>query len=837
MDSSLRRNLGVALIAAAVFVFCLALSGCDSNEDSKQETSGWEARWQEADKWAQAEGTAWKRTDEPLVLFKDKDAKKVVYVQKDALYAEQDDEADSAEPPKPQRLLELPSDSGVYLRNGNTLLIGAKLNEEIPDNSMRGEWHAVMLDGAAPRAVKLESGIHDPERLLSVTVDAKQQTFLLVFQEDGSNRETVYHAGADDFAIVEYGYVEDAVYAQYVKLLEARKEQAVFQKEAYLEAKDGVTAGVYEDDRGTLFVTTTAEGYLGAVRYPLQIGATVSWKTSSVGQSQVLAFIQNQNGERTAVMPFLSSSYRMEALPELAEDGWLMVNERMFYNADNNRIETVHYVGDWPNMLKAERRSFDIASLKLSIASARNGELIYNPDGGEGNVVKLSVFDLINANEPIERLLIRGAKLSPKPLQAEPNSSEQFVTDAIEQRLPQAALDYLLEEAYSIPQQVKEIMDGSSDPCLFCDPDGYYQPQVRSIDGVWHMLYRESMYRIDEEAKKLVLIGKWPVSEAVTSGEGANLYTAQDYVYADGFWYVADTFANRVTKLDDKFSLVAEVKLASPYRMTKTKSGSLLVDSLQGVVELGREKLNVIAVTDAKAKKLRVSDTEDQPPVRVLYVDKTNGNTWFDAGGFIGIYNKQLKQISKAFVGYNKSGSSSLKVLPYQKQMLVVLDHKLEIFSASGKWERTIPYPEQAQTYVCSGWSQGQNSTILDAEQGILYTVHGCAVIAVDIDKGEAKLLFQQNEAAIGKLAYIREQHLLMFSLDGVGRYGVGTDSPFKGSNELVVMRLSTGESKRLQFEKGWLTSGAIKDNQQLLFSSAGSAWGEAASLELRDLE
>ncbi len=780
------------------------MTGCEQSGDTET------ARWKEMNTWPVAERKVAIQSDILEVLYKDVELKNMIYAADGAIWFEQ---AKLEGEVAPKRLIDVQATEAYYYRNGETMLIGIPIHQDNPENYHRGDWYAVSLGVENPVITKLEGNSNDPRETLTVTMTEKPWLFIFsVGEQDGRFSEYAYHSGDSGFLPinVETGAGGDAGYEAYAKMRPKLEAEPIrFKREMPLENKDGWSASAYEDERGTIAVMTQSGKLTGAIRYPSHKLESFIWKRDLLGKSQPFALLRYENGENIAAFPFAGGASVLEAEPELFEEEWRMIDPLNFYKAYEDSIKTIHYTSpESGRVYYANHRSFSVSEAKLS--DENSGLLTYiNKDG---NLNHLSTFDLIHGHDLLEQAWMKDSL----PIeQSDLKRSVEEWQQLSDQSIPQAVLDSLWHTE-EIQAEVMRIIENLQDPCIYCGPDYAPQIQVRSISSVWHVLYGKELYRLED--KKLKKLGNLPIQGHVTIGEGANGYTAQDYTYSGGYWYVSDTFADRLLKLDDKFDTVAELPLPSPTHIMLLEDGLIEVESLKGSTVLRSDNLMVVRGTKSKKESIKSTASSEQQVESIsLYKDPETGNIWLTAGeGSIGIYHPQSRTLTKHFVGYSESGYSRIKLLPYQGDMLVLLDHRLERLNADGTWQQTIKFPETSDKYSCYGWRAGENSHVFDESGGRIYLVHDCGIIGIDIDNGISSVMFSQNDSNIGRIALVQDK--VVFSMEG--RDAMGNYEPlYPHSNELVTISVNSGAVQRYRLEKGWFSDRMIDSGQLLLWS------------------
>lgn len=815
-------------VAALLLAVGLAIAIVACTEQASEEKSAASLRWKEIERLPQAETTFLNQTDEQVVLYRNAEAKLAIYVDQGRIIAERADLVSNMEDGL-QELFIMQGDQGVYYHNENYILIGVALTPDNPDSFAFGEWYSVDLSnsGEAPKAARLTESFVDPRAIISITQGNQPAfTLLAVQQEDDERyREYIFMPANPTLQMV---HIESGAGGQedYEAYLKQRPEKTTdileLEHSLPLIQQDGMTAGAYTDARGSIILTINPDGLTSSIRYANQSLDQMVWKKDANGAASLLGLFRHSGGSQT--LSTIGQYGVMEGVAELLEEDWHMIGSRSFYKADDSSVSTVQFIESYPNstiLIQPSRKYLDLSRLKARFLNADRGLLAYMVGEEERN---LSVYDILNQVD-----VEAGAPWQQPALDLMPSELAQsvpFWEPASE--IPQGVYEAMLEQdtirEREIPIEVKTIIDKSQDPCLTCDPDSWTQLQVRVIGGIWHVLARESLYQIVPAG--LIELGRLPIKTASTWGEGANLYTAQDYLYLDGYWYVTDTFADRVIKLDGEFNIKAEAKLPSPYQLNEDGNGDIAVVSLKGASTLSKDDLRVLIDSGSVSSiKLKIKDmNRAEWPNLSIYKDERSGNVWMANRGYVGLYIEKKKTFSARFIGYPDSGRTIIRVMPYEDEVLVLLDHKLERFSANGEWKSTIDFPETASAdkVSCRAWPPGENSTQFAPETGQLFLVHGCGIINVDLNKGTSRLLFAQHYSAIGPLIYAEGQ--LVFSLNGQDSYASSNlDMQTMVTNELVMLNTADGSLQRYRLDGQWTTDRLTDKGEVLLWNGQAS--------------
>lgn len=822
MNKSRKIMLGIAVLLLAVMITVLTRYERFESKPSLTETAIKQPakdRWAEIDRWKAAASSFQLDANEPIILYKNDLNQQAVYALNGVIRYEtslgQDDRVITEE--TSQELFKLPGAKGVYWINGDNLLIGVSVEPDNPESYMRGKWYSIQLDAqpksmASPKVTEIADAYQDPSSVLTVTVTDQPVLFVLAIAEDSERfREYAYRPGDSGFSYINIevgsnGADGDAAYAKFISLRpEQTAETLKFVKVLSDDKQTDKSLHAFEDDRGTIIAAEWSDNRLNIMRYAGYRAERLVWKRDIVGeQFPLVLFSHSATKDQIVSFPYGGSVSVLEAAPELLDEEWRMVDIRSFYKTSEDAIDTVRYVRGEVFYSPLIRRHFD---MDMSLANEEQGLLTYGTTAG--SIQTLSVFDLLLGEGSLDQMWLN----EPLDIQLLDGYREEHSEPTIKSALPQVLWDRAWNDT-KVPEEVQKAFDASDEDCFpDCDPDFADQLQIRSIDGIWYLLQGKQLYRL--EGEKFKLITDLPISLKSTFGEGTNGYTAQDFVQADGNWYVTDTFADRVIKLNDKFVITGQLELPVPTHLKAAGKGRLEVVSLKGnsIVDMGKMQI----INEQPAASVNVSSsksTESEIGVTSYYKDPRTGKEWIAVYGNVFVLSKQggKTKLLQHFIGYPDSGRTIVKIIPYENDIAAVSDYRLERFGANGQWKETVLFPVNES--LCEEWPQGENSHVYDPEKGRIFLVHGCGVFQVDMASGMAILIFAQSGANIGKVSLYDGR--LVFSVDAM-KYS-STSKPYPHSNEIVAIDTASGKITRHPLAKGWISDGSFtgdtKDNR-----------------------
>ncbi|MEX2416605.1 MAG: hypothetical protein WD424_10705 [Paenibacillaceae bacterium] len=802
----MKQRLFTAVSITAFLLIVIAISLY--NREQEIPPSPLTDAWAEMSTWSLADRRFPSHPEEPLLLYEDEKMKKSIYIQDGMLRSLSLDNTQD----EGTILLNIEAADSYYWRSGNTLLLAIPIHQGNPDNYMRGEWYAIDLgdtEAIQPSILKLEDAFIDPGKLLTVTIVEAAELFLLVEDNDNVHfNEYFYAAGESRLSYVNLEIPRNDESYYKMHYLNNRPQATVdvqhFQKETPYPLADGSSIYAYEDDRGTLLVYHSgADNYRNAIRYAGVKLINVALKTDILGNAYPLIWTDGPITNTASMSyPTMGNGTSLHPTEELLNDEWRMVNMRHFYRIDGNTLKTIRFESrQGPLYSDPEHRAYELPGQPVD---DHHGLLAL-----ESNGIKryLSVFDLLNGRGALNELWMQDL---PATLTSSVGERAKEDWELLNEAALPAEIAEHIWKSEELPKEVSDAANRQSESeCILdCDPDFYNIPQIRSIEGTWHMLIGDNFYQVKDG--KLSLLGQFPITTAFTHGEGNNGYTALDYTRIGTDWYVADTYGDRVIKLDDKLEVIAEYPLSTPSHIVIIDKDKLQVKSLQGITTLD---LNLSWIDEAEDIPVKVKSAEPSEqlfPKISHYIDKKLGTHWVYTGqGKLITYNPASKQYKTIFIGNPQSGRAIVRIFPYQDEILVLSDYRLHRFNPDGQWKDTIDFSRGTGDGKYNKTPTGENSYVVDSANGQIFIVQGARIVTIDLTNDFAYTLFQQDYSDIGKLSFYKDR--LLFTLEGNPYYDPGEST--EHSNELIVIHPRTGAVHRYGLESGWYSEGL--DEQQ----------------------
>ncbi|WP_127530967.1 hypothetical protein [Paenibacillus kobensis] len=754
--------------------------------------------------------------NEPLLLYQDETTKQSVYVQDGSIIYESAVGADRArESIRP--LITLSGEQAYYWRNGSTLLIGDYAGEN-------GVWHTATIGEDAADAVTLNDIPFDP-KYISITVSDQLNFFLLETTENyGTKEYGVLPGYAETYAVnAESGFWLDAEpgsgtdesgSAVSAPHSAPASKTGKFDREAVFPFKDGSKLYTFEDHSGTIiFYIADEPGIIW--RYNGLFPDDFALKKDLHGYPYPLGLFSSSNGLSMMSFPNYSMQSRLPAEPELLSEDWVMVDLFNFYRIRDDRIETIRFDREYDNLPSVHRTSYSTAGANYE--STEGERFTYRTSEGTRYV---SLYDLMNAADNGTGMRGQWLQELTHPLTLDGQTAVAEAQDAqTDRRLPQQ-ITSRIRESNRLPEQVEEAVSSDSiDECFTGCGDAWEEMQARLIDGIWYILKEDELYRLEDG--KPALVRKLPLGTASTIGEGVDYYGAQDYLKSGNDWYFADTYSDRIVKIDGtSFDISAELEIPMPHAIRLLSNGHLQVDSLKGRTLLDTD-FNVLEQTAAPKTTItstKESSEEDPYSEEAYYKDPNTGIRWVYEDSQLVLYNPKQRTYRSLFVGYSVNDSASGKIIPFRGQVLMLFDTRMYRFDAEGRWLSTIEIPRSNPDGIYDMTPHGEGSYALDEKNGMLFFVQGYRILRIDLQKGQAEPVFSQLYSDIGNLLLYEDK--LMFSMEG--NPVVLADDRKTATNELITIDTKTKLTTRYRLDSGWFSESLTRHNSDTSLLLAG---------------
>ncbi len=320
------------------------------------------------------------------------------------------------------------------------------------------------------------------------------------------------------------------------------------------------------------------------------------------------------------------------------------------------------------------------------------------------------------------------------------------------------------EECYTIEPIPDELHQAVGE--VYFASDYGFARTFKKLGDYWYVLVEKELYQY--ENSKLQKLGNIPVTVSVSTGEASGGFGARDFIQAKDGWYFADTEGSRVIKLNSQFRLEAELPILFPHQLIAVDDGLRIITMTS---ELHVDwNLNVKQTNELNFDKASGMTELQLQNADSSYKDQHTGMLWYSLNGKLTQYKEKEKQYRSMYIGYNINFHGSVRIKPYKDEVLVVMDKRLERFDRTGNHIGSIIYPRAEPDGIYDQTPYGENSIVLDDEQGMLYLVQGYRILGIDLETGQVSTVFRQNYANIGKLQ--QKNGKLLFLLQSDIEYG-----------------------------------------------------------------
>ncbi|MBD0381063.1 hypothetical protein [Paenibacillus sedimenti] len=755
-----------------------------------------EKRLSEIRDWKIAERRFTTDSREPLILLHND--KQIVYIQNNQIRYEVVGGSGFQNIP-----LSFPSArTGYVWRDGKTAYIGLSTGSE--SNRKQGDWYEINLTAAAGNPLKRLGELQlAPEEVQAVRFSNKPLGALFLEKKADSYQEFwINGQGKGQFFVNDYSIMKDPKGKQ---LGAISADQAVFDR-----VHEYNNLFVMEDERGLLVYQNgqlspsifRLSGYKLGQAQSITVDESLRSQPPYSGSNAILLSIMNvQEGSLKGILLPANSPTPFSLAPKLMEEGWTLVGGLSFVRMKEGLLQTISYPMnegiEYPEQHEAAVPVADISKL------TRSGMVVQ----GEKEGVKqyLSLNDVMNTRSEAAGPALWMRMLQPgrmvKAEKQDTASKEIFMKFP---QIPSSVTDALNDDA--IPEGLRNALKqrdylGSGDIAS--------THVVRKSGDEWHVLTDERMEQWDG-VQGLKELGRLPVKTHCTTSNYVICTTAADFAKVDGFWYVADTYHNRILKLDDRFGMIEQVNFPMPTKLFFTDDGKLLnVEGLQGVASYTMllEQVSLQPAAPITVDKLPKEEIAASPEG---FYEDSNRMQWVFQSNRLYVYDPNKQTVLTHFTGAMTNMAGTAKIIPYSNKVLLVLDDRIHVFDIKGHWLKEISFPRTQPDGIYVSTPKGENTYALDHELGMLYLIQGFRLLRIDLNDGEVTPLFWQLNANMSKVQMDRGKLYLTFQTAN------GYDAP-DAHNEMVICDIKTGRLTRFKISEGFTLDRITKVHELIL--------------------
>ncbi|SDW15305.1 hypothetical protein [Paenibacillus sp. CF384] len=655
--------------------------------------------------------------------------------------------------------------------NGDYLLIGAQLTEDNAQDdvsSASGAWLAIRIE-PAPVVIEDTNLFFGPHEVLSIRLTEEPRLFLLKVRNGSGFSEEAFDPSHDGWETINRGTMD----ASAPETSGTTPDLHVLTNNRVFLLPEGPTVYSFLDE-GSSIVYFKDPHYL-VRRYDGYELLQVKRIPFLEDTPQLIGQFRNQAGEE--FMSFLN--YELSPLPvepRLWQEEWQAFNYRTFTHVAPDKLEILQYEDEIPSDREAEASAESVTAVTTKYPPkftqfptngltwiASRGSLVEYEDNGR--IISLSWPDIINTEEA-ELESIRSSPLQNFTIKNE--NRKPYTT------FSQSILEWRFEEDNTnaaVPQELRDAIDQ-----LYREEDYSYAKTFRKIGTTWFVLIDRHFYQYQSGA--LTEIGELPVTVTVKIGEAAGGIGARDFMRWQGSWIVTDTEASRVLKLNDKLEITAVIYIPTPYKLTlKGQQLQIASTGLTWIVDQNLNRINVKSQgyqSTAKLSKVDYPNFHEQE----WYYDEKSGITWYYLLGSLYQVQEKKKQYRSFYLSENENMQAHVRIIPYQDEVIVLLDRRLERFDRQGKRLGTIAFPRSSPDGIYDRTTQGENSYILDSSSDNLYLLQGYRILKIHLGSESVTTLFRQNYADLGELSMVDGKLYFLLHNNQNDRYSHNQDNP-----------------------------------------------------------
>lgn len=645
--------------------------------------------------------------------------------------------------------------------NGEHLLIGEQLiGKGSSKGGKRGAWMALRIQQPKPVIiVPRETQFFGPQELLSVTAIEQPGLFIIKRLNGPSFSEHVLDLSHGEWESLN----RDAMGRVPTKIPEKVDGLQVMTAAKVFQLSDGTTAYSFVDDEGGLIYSKAYHDHVW--RYAGYELIDMKLMTFLEEPPQLLGRFRSRDGDEVAAFVGGGSDAILQGESRLWEEDWQALSTSTFTHRSPEKLEIIQYTsGDSTEMVPAlphyKQFSLNGATWKSSQGSLLEYEI-------DGETKYMSWYDLLHTENA-----------DPKTLWSSPLDNADFKQEVRPPYAPDwvshQVLAWSLEQMNTnapVPEELERAVDEAH-----AESDYGFAKTYRKLGSQWFALVDEHLYEYKDGA--LTDIGDLPITVSVTVGEGFGGRGSRDFVRMNDGWIVADTEGSRVLKLNKKLEIVKLLEIPAPYRITV--EGERVYIASTAYRYITDESLQLMSAEPQpfqSSAAMNMTKYEHFRP-QEWYQDKVSGLTWYYLDGWLYQYAEAKREYRTFYIGYNENARAQTHIVPYEDEVLVLLDRRLERFDRQGKWMSTLAYPRSKPDGIYASTTQGENTLIVDEAPDLLYLVQGYRILALDWKRNEVKTVFRQNYADIGKPVKDNGRLYFMLRSNENDRYRLQQEGP-----------------------------------------------------------
>ncbi|MFS1512299.1 hypothetical protein VQL36_07695 [Chengkuizengella sp. SCS-71B] len=784
--------------------------------------------WNEINQWKSAKKTFTTHSKEPYIIYKNKQTKNgVLFVQNGELKFV----FETNEEIKVESLLSFNkvSDQMRFWIHNQTVLMGGEQKEQYSNGDPKPAWYGISLlsedeETTIPKVYNISELNYLADQVLTMTYIDEPNLFFMAVDGNNSFREIIYQPGSYKFEYVskQFNYIWEEHYNDMMEQYENRKPQAQefpidFKKiNKYHFPENNTDLFTFEDERGTIV-------YYKKMNSKPYIERYVDFKINDFKMifdvdNKVYPFGQfiDPNGEELYILP---TEYRARLRPNSLlwnSNDWKLIRPHYnifgFYKIVDNELQIIRYKYNWDDTFIDETNSYLIQDAKFTKQNKSYLEFEV-----EGEIKYLSLNDLIKFNSPMDEQINKNHSLWIEDLniQMEMESEiKKLKTEEIVVNLPKQIFE--VEQDSQIPEALNKAEQLE---CFSGCGDLSREIIRKNISNQWYVIGSKKLYRLQGE--QLEEIVELPISNSfiVLFEAAVHVSTSKDFTKIGDYWIIADTFGNRVIKLNENFNIVSQYQLNLPKKINVNNDGSLQIESIDGYTLLD-ENLNFLSKNSKKFQTIEEGKLKERNiELDHYYHDVENNMIWIlDYDLFQ--HKPGTQQFKKIYVGQKYATHAKTRILPYNNQVIILFDNRAVLFDKNGDWNKTISFPRDNKNYIPV---YGESSYHFDEKEGIIYLLQGYKVLQINLETNKVITIFHQNYNNLGNLLY--DNNKLYFSVHSSS-----------SENELIIYDLDKANFKRVKIDPEYYTDRIINESKPKLifYHQDDKSW---KSMLLEDLK
>ncbi|NDI34309.1 hypothetical protein [Chengkuizengella sediminis] len=784
--------------------------------------------WDEINQWKSANNTFTAHSEEPYIIYKNKQTENgVLFVQNGELKFV----FETNEEMMMESLLSFDevTDQMRFWIHNQTVLMGGELKGRYSDGEPKPAWYGISFsdedgESTVPKVYNISELNYLADQVLTMTYVDEPNLFFMAVDGNYSFREIIYQPGSYKFEYVseEFNYIREEHYNDMIEQYDNRKPQAQklpvdFKKvNKYHFTENNTKLFTFEDERGTIvfYKENNSKPYIERyVDFQIEDFKMIF---DEGNKGYPLGQFIDPNGKELLILPTEHRSRLHSNSLLWNSNDWKLIrphyNTFSFYKIDDNELQIIRYKYNWDDTFTDETNSYLIQDAKFikEMKSFLEFEV-------EGETKYLSLNDLTKSALPMDEQIDKNHSLWIHDLNIQMDMEpeiEKIKTEEIVVNLPKKIFE--LKGEGEIPE---ELSEAEQFECLSGCGDLSIELITKKISNQWYVIGEKKLYKLQGE--KIEEIVELPISNSffVLFQAAAFISTAKDFTRIGDYWIIADTFGNRVIKLNENFNIVSQYELNFPEKISVNDDGSMHIESIEGSTLLDNH-LNFIS------RNLKKFQTFEEVPfvkrnieTNRYYHDLDNDMIWIVENGLYQ-YKPGTEQYRKFYIGHKYAHHAKTRILPYNNQVIILFDNRAVLFDKNGNWSKTISFPRDNKNYEPV---YGESSYHFDEEEGIIYFLQGYKVLQINLETNEVKTIFHQNYNNLGYLLY--ESNKLYFSVHS---------SP--SENELIVYNLDEGDFKRVKIDPKIYSNQIINESEpKLIFADQfNKSW---KSILLEDLK